>query len=241
MLSILLKMIDKNNVIKPETKIITIGKYKRCSTNSQDLLLQDESIDKHISRLIQDNPNIKYIIKDYEDFAVSGKTMQREGFISMMKDVEKNKLDIIIFTKLDRLARSLSDLLNITIKLEDNGVKMIVVEQNLDTTTYQGRLLFQIIGAFSEFERNIIRERMETGRKKADEFGSRSGKPCNRPKVKIDEDGVKRKFEKGMSMNYIAKYYNVSITPIRRILSNEIKEKQRNDFERIKKNYQNNF
>jgi len=137
----------------------------------------------------------------------------------MMDFVEKGKIDIIIFTKLDRLARSLQDLLNTASRLESNGVKFIVVEQNLNTSTSQGKLLFHILGAFAEFERAMIRERMEAGRKKADLVGSKSGKPCHRPMVKIDEDGVKFKYNQGMSMTQIAKNYGVSITPIRRILN----------------------
>ena len=231
-------MEENNKTIKPHANIILIGKYKRCSTNNQDMALQDDVLEKHISRMRQDNPSNEYVVKEYEDYAVSGKTTERASFINMMSDVGRGKLHIIIFTKLDRLARSLSDLLNITLKLESKDVKIIVVEQNLDTTTYQGRLLFQIIGAFNEFERNIIRERMESGRKKAEEFGSRSGKPCHRPKLEIDEDGVKRKFEKGMSMNAIAKHYNVSITPIRRILKHEIEEIEKKNYEDMRDKYE---
>ena len=60
---------------------------------------------------------------------------------------------------------------------------------------------------------------MEIGRKRAEVTGTKSGKPCHRPKIKIDEDGVKFKFNQGMSMTQIAKHYGVSITPIRRILN----------------------
>ncbi len=93
-----------------------------------------------------------------------------------------------------------------------------LIEEYINTTTSQGKLLFHILGAFAEFERTIIRERMEAGRKKAEIVGTKSGKPCHRPKIKIDEDGVKYKYKQGMSMHQIAKNYGVSITPIRRIL-----------------------
>jgi DNA invertase Pin-like site-specific DNA recombinase len=208
---------ENNHSTKAQTKI-TIGKYTRCSTDNQELKLQNEVIDKYIQRLKEDNPQVEYTIIKFEDFAQSGKSTDRPSFKLMMDEIEKGKINIVIFTKLDRLARSLQDLLNITSSFESKNVKFVVVEQNLDTTTYQGRLLFQIIGAFSEFERNIIRERMENGRKKAEIVGTRSGKPCHRPKVKIDEDGVKYKYKQGKSMHQIAKEYNVSITPIRRIL-----------------------
>jgi len=213
-------MDDNNNSIQAPAKI-TIAKYKRCSTDNQDPLfvLQEEVLEKKISRMKEDNPNIIYEVLNFEDFALSGKNMERPGFSRMMESVDKKKIDIIVFTKLDRLARSLQDLLNTTSRLESNGVKFIVVEQNLDTSTSQGKLLFHILGAFAEFERAMIRERMEAGRKKADLVGSKSGKPCHRPKVDIDEDGVRFKHTQGMSMHSIAKQYGVSITPIRRILN----------------------
>lgn len=210
-------MDEKNNVTKAPAKI-TIAKYKRCSTDNQELIIQDETIEKFITRLKEDNKNTIYEIINFEDFAVSGKSTERPSFKKMMELVEKKKIDIIIFTKLDRLARSLQDLLNINSKLELNNVKIIVIEQMIDTSNAQGRLQFQILGAFAEFERNIIRERMEAGRKRADIVGTKSGKPSHRPNVKIDEDGVRFKHKEGWSMHQISKFYNVSITPIRRIL-----------------------
>jgi len=213
-------MDDKNHEIKAQAKIV-LAKYKRCSTDNQDplFILQEEILDKKISRMKEDNLEIIYEVLNFEDFAISGKNIERPGFKRMMDFVEKGKIDIIMFTKLDRLARSLQDLLNTASKLDSKGVKFIVVEQDLDTSTSQGKLLFHILGAFAEFERTMIRERMEAGRKKADLIGSKSGKPCHRPRVKIDEDGVRFKHNQGMSMTSIAKQYGVSITPIRRILN----------------------
>jgi len=211
-------MKHENQSTKAHAKI-TLAKYKRCSTDNQELELQNEVLDKQISRMKEDNPNNEYEILDFEDFAVSGKSIERPMFQKMMELCDKKKVDILLFTKLDRLARSLQDLLNITSKLNSNGVKFIVVEQNLDTSTSQGKLLFHILGAFAEFERTIIRERMVAGRKKAELVGTKSGKPCHRPKVDLDEDGVRHKYQRGMSMNSIAKEYGVSITPIRRILN----------------------
>ena len=213
-------MEEENNSTKPHGKI-TIAKYERCSTDNQELILQDEILEKHIKRVKEDNPTNSYEVLKFQDEGISGKNIERPDFKKMMEFVERSKIDFIIFTKLDRLARSLQDLLNITSILEKKGVKFMVVEQNIDTSTSQGRLLFQILGAFAEFERNIIRERMESGYNKAKVAGSRSGKPLHRPKVQIDEDGVKFKHSQGWSMHQIAKNYGVSITPIRRILKND--------------------
>jgi DNA invertase Pin-like site-specific DNA recombinase len=210
--------IEQNNTsVKAQAKII-IAKYKRCSTDNQELTLQDDVLEKAIKRLREDNPKVEYVVLNFEDFASSGKNIERDNFQKMIELCEKKKIDVVIFTKLDRLARSLQDLLNITSKLQSWNISFIVAEQNIDTSTSQGKLLFHILGAFAEFERTIIRERMEGGRKKAELIGTKSGKPCHRPNVQIDEDGVKFKHKQGMSMNQIAKIYGVSITPIRRIL-----------------------
>jgi DNA invertase Pin-like site-specific DNA recombinase len=215
-------MEQNNNVTEARAKI-TIAKYKRCSTDNQELQLQEDSLNKCISRLKEDNPNQTYEILDFEDKGVSGKTTEREGFKKMMDLVEKGKINLIIFTKLDRLARSLQDLLNITSKFQEKNVKFIVVEQSIDTSNANGRLLFQILGSFAEFERTIIRERMEAGRKKAEIIGTKSGKPCHRPHKEIDRDGVLFKYNQGMSMHSIAKFYNCSITPVRRIINEKNK------------------
>jgi DNA invertase Pin-like site-specific DNA recombinase len=201
-----------------EKKIIRVGKYKRCSTDKQELTLQEESLNKLLLRLKEDNPNNDYVSIDYSDEGISGKTTNRPSLKKLVDDVVKHKIDLIIFTKLDRLSRSLQDLLMTTTTFKNNNVNFIVAEQNIDTSTITGNLLFQILGAFAEFERNIINERMKAGRLKASLSGTKSGKPMHRPNSKIDADGVIMKFKNGMSMNAISKAYNVSITPIRRIL-----------------------
>lgn|SRR3989338_1511506 len=201
-----------------QQKSIRIGKYKRCSTLKQELLLQEESLTKFVTRLKEDNPNNLYEVTDYTDEGISGKNTDRPSLQKLLLDITKKKIDLVIFTKLDRLSRSLQDLLNTVNIFKNNSVDFIVVEQSIDTSTAQGKLMFQILGAFSEFERTIIRERMVAGREKAKITGSRSGKPCNRPKSNVDADGIQLKYQNGMSMNAIAKTYNVSITPIRRIL-----------------------
>jgi DNA invertase Pin-like site-specific DNA recombinase len=211
-------MEQNNHMIKAPAKI-TIAKYRRVSTDNQELELQNDVLNKHIERLKEDNPETEYEVLDFKDFAISGKTTERPDFKLMMAKVEKKQIQLIIFTKLDRLARSLQDLLNIHSELEKNGVKITAIEQQIDTSNYQGKLNFQIMGAFAEFERNITRERMELGRKKAELVGTKSGKPCHRPVVQIDEDGVRFKHKAGWSMHQIAKHYQVSITPIRRILN----------------------
>ena len=204
--------------IQPK-KIIRLGLYMRCSTDTQELTIQTESLNKFVSRLKEDNPGIEYLIEPYKDRGASGKNLEREDLQRLLSDINKGLIDIVSITKLDRLGRSLQNLLELVTVFKNHGVDLVVTEQNLDTSTAQGKLLFHILGAFAEFEREMIKERMSTGRKKAELSGSKSGKPCHRPKSSLDEDGIVFKFQQGMSMNAISKHYQVSITPIRRILT----------------------
>jgi len=223
---------------KPQTKII-IAKYKRCSTEGQELTLQDDVLEKEIRRFKEDNPLVEVEVLNFEDFAMSGKnTKDRPALMEMMDKIDKRLINKVYVTKMDRLGRSLQDLLNLTDQMRKKETDFIVVEQKIDTSTPQGNLLFQIIGAFSEFERTIIRERMEAGRRKAMETGiTKSGKPLHRPELILDDDGIMAKYEKGMSINKIAEVYKVSITPIRRILNKHLMEKKRIKYFELKKEF----
>lgn len=197
----------------------TIALYLRCSTDKQELFVQESLLNKFVQRYKEDNPQKEIIVQIYKDEGFSGSKMNnRPALMELLTRVKKGQINCLVITKLDRLARSLSDLLNIVNTLKEYQCDFIVSEDKLDTSNAQGRLLFQILGAFAEFERVIIFERMNAGRQKALLEGSKSGKPCHRPNAKIDEDGVIRKFELKMSMDAIAKSYNISVTPIRRIL-----------------------
>jgi len=225
--------------IKLQTKI-RIAKYKRCSTDNQELTLQEDILSKDIRRFKEDNPNIEIEILNFEDFAISGKTTKdRPGLMDMMEKIDKRLINKVYVTKMDRLGRSLQDLLNLTDQMRKREVDFVVVEQKIDTSTPQGNLLFQIIGAFSEFERTLIRERMEAGRRKAKETGiTKSGKPLHRPPLVLDEDGIMAKYEKGMSINKIAEVYKVSITPIRRILKKKLLEQKRKKYLEMKMEFE---
>jgi len=84
--------------------------------------------------------------------------------------------DVLVITKLDRLARSMFDLQEITKTLNRKGVDFIVLDQSIDTTTPAGRLTFHLLGAVAEFERDLIAERRNEGIEKAKERGVKFGR-----------------------------------------------------------------
>ena len=138
----------------------------------------------------------------------------------MLKSLDK-KPQTVIVSKLDMFARSLSDLLKTLEYLDQNGIGFVSVnDSGIDTTTPNGRLLLQILGAFAEFERNMINSRTKAGREYAMNKGVKFGRPALKTRNGnfIDKRKVLELKEKGLSARAIAKLLGSSITPVLRIL-----------------------
>jgi DNA invertase Pin-like site-specific DNA recombinase len=105
------------------------------------------------------------VVKVYLDQGVSGaKARQdRPAFDSLWKDAARRRFDMIVAWSVDRLGRSLRDLVAFLSELHDLGIDLFLHQQGLDTTTPAGKALFQIMGVFAEFERAMIRERVKSG------------------------------------------------------------------------------
>lgn len=100
------------------------------------------------------------------------------AFDEMMYEARKRKFDVLLVWKLDRLSRSFKDLINTLDELGSLGIHFISYDNNLDTTTPTGKLVFQIIGAVAKFEKDIIRERVRAGLENARQKGKRLGRPA---------------------------------------------------------------
>jgi len=123
------------------------------------------------------------IVGEYVDDGISGAKGRdkRPGFDRLLKAVARHRIDMVAAWSVDRLGRSLLDLLNFLSELHAAGCDLYLERQGLDTSTPTGRAMFQMIGVFAEFEREIIRERIATGIAKAKATGTKSGKPFGRP------------------------------------------------------------
>jgi DNA invertase Pin-like site-specific DNA recombinase len=95
----------------------------------------------------------------------------------MLADARRRRFDAVACVKLDRLARSVSNLTTLGQELAALGVDLIVIDQQIDTTTPAGRLLFHVLGSIAEFERDLIRERTCAGIAAARRRGARIGRP----------------------------------------------------------------
>ena len=98
----------------------------------------------------------------------------------VLNDLRRRKIDVVVVWALDRLARSLKQLLSIAEECRAVGVDLVSLKQNVDTTLPAGRLTFQVLGAVAEFEREMLRERVKAGMAQARRSGKRVGRPALR-------------------------------------------------------------
>jgi len=103
------------------------------------------------------------IVGEYVDVGISGSKDSRPELNKLLADAKRRKLDAILVWKLDRFGRSLKHLVNALAEFESLGVAFISLKESLDLTTPAGRLMFGIISAMAEFERDLIRERVRAG------------------------------------------------------------------------------
>lgn len=130
--------------------------YVRVSTDKQDYDSQIKACERYCEMQGHE------VYKVYRD-VYTGKEITRPAFQDMLVDMRRYKFKGVVCTKLDRVGRSLKHLINILEEFQNKGVEFIAVTQNIDTTTSSGKLQMQILGAFAEFERNLISERTKEG------------------------------------------------------------------------------
>ncbi len=111
----------------------------------------------------------------------------RPAFDAMLKGIARREFDLVAAWSVDRLGRSLQDLVGFLGELQAKGVDLYLHQQGVDTTTPAGKMLFQMLGVFAEFEREIIRERIIAGQQRARAQGKRIGR-----KSLIDDDLCRR-------------------------------------------------
>jgi DNA invertase Pin-like site-specific DNA recombinase len=149
-------------------------------------------------------------VKVFQEKVSGTSTNGREQLAALLGYVREG--DTVVITKLDRMGRSLSDLLEIVSQMEEKGVSLKVLDQSLDTGSAQGRLMFQMLGAFAEFETALRKERQMEGIAKAKSEGRPMGRP---PLQNLPE--VKQALKDGGSPTEVAKQLNVGRSTVQRI------------------------
>jgi DNA invertase Pin-like site-specific DNA recombinase len=193
-----------------------VGLYLRISTkNGQTVDNQRQSLIEAIARR-----RGWVIAEEFVDDGISGAKGRdkRPAFDRLLKAVVRRKIDVVAAWSVDRLGRSLQDLIGFLGELNAAGVDLYLEKQAVDTTTPAGRALFQMLGVFAEFERAIIQERIHAGLARAREKGTKSGKPIGRPEIDWRKaERVRAELQKGTGILKTARLIGVGVGTVQRI------------------------
>ena len=160
------------------------------------------------------------VVKIYEDAGISGAKGwdQRPGLDAMMKAVNAKEFDMVASWSVDRLGRSLTDLLSILQGLHEKGVGLFLHQQGLDTTTTAGKAMFQMLGVFAEFERGIIRERVNAGLARAKANGVKLGRRRTKPSVEAQIVALRAK---GDGIHKIRRKLGIGTSVVQRVFKQQ--------------------
>lgn len=160
------------------------------------------------------------IVETYSDAGVSGSKgrKDRPGLDGMLKDASRRKFDVVMAWAIDRMGRSLVDLLDTVQTLEACGVDLYLDQQAIDTTTPAGKLMFQITGAFAEFERTMIQQRIHAGLARARKQGKVLGRPEGRRSVDPKKlNAAKRLLQGGIGIGKAARETGLGVGTVHRL------------------------
>jgi DNA invertase Pin-like site-specific DNA recombinase len=188
----------------------TVALYARVSTTDQSCEVQLADLRRYAGQRFG-------AIREYIDTGISGAQRHRPSLDTLMADARKKRFDVVLVWKFDRFARSLKHLID---SLEDFGalgIDFVSYPEGVDTTTPSGRLLFHMVGAVAQFERDLIAERVRAGIAHAKVMGKRIG----RPPAEIDAQQVRNLHAQNLSLRKIARALNVPVSRVRRALRRE--------------------
>lgn len=155
----------------------------------------------------------------YEDAGISGAKGRdrRPGLEALMKAVARREVDMVAAWSVDRLGRSLTDLMDVLRELHAKNVDLFLHQQGLDTSTPSGRAMYQMLGVFAEFERALIRERVMSGlaRAKADgiKLGRKTLEDADAKKVRM----IHNMLREGIGVRHIARNLRVGVGTVLRL------------------------
>jgi len=171
--------------------------YVRVSTSDQETDMQEAELREYVD-------NRGWSLTVYKDKGLSGAKNDRPALTAMLGDLRKRKFDVVVVWALDRLARSLKQLLSIAEECKSVDVDLVSLKQNVDTTLPAGRLTFQVLGAVAEFEREMLRQRVRAGMAQARRAGKRVGRPARRQFLSSEIEKMKELRSDGVSIRQLA-------------------------------------
>jgi len=153
------------------------------------------------------------IVGEYRDEGISCSKDSRPALDRLMKDARARKFDVVIVARFDRFARSVSHLLRALEEFSHLGVDFVSLSESIDTSTPMGKMIFTVLGAVAELERNLIKERVHMGISRARKQGKRLG----RPKRVFDRERAQTMLQ-SMSVREVARTLGVSRGVVERAL-----------------------
>ena len=184
--------------------------YARVSTFDQNLDLQIDALT---------DAGCKKIFSD----TASGAKDERKGLLEAVSHARAG--DVLVVWKLDRLGRSLKHLIEIVNRLHENEVGFASVQEQIDTTTPGGKLVFHVFGALAEFERELIRERTNAGLKAARARGKQGGRPQKLTAKQIEQARAMMK-DRNVTIDSICQTLKISKPTLYRYAPSPFVEKE---------------
>ena len=206
-----------NNLSRP-VKPLRAALYARVSTDRQ-------STENQLCELRQSAQRQGWeVVGEFVDTGISGAKgrKDRPQLDALLKGVSRKDFDVVASWSVDRLGRSLIDLVSLLQELHSTGVDLYLHQQGINTTTPAGKALFGMMGVFAEFERGMIQERVRSGMARAKAKGTKSGNPIGRPAVSTDiEQKILQLRSQGLGMIKIANHAGCGVSVVQRVLVNQ--------------------
>ena len=186
--------------------------YLRVSTSEQTTANQRRELDEVAARAGWN------VVAVWEDAGVSGSKGRRHrpGYDALLKAVTRREVDLVAAWSVDRIGRSMPELVAFLVELQARGADLYLHQQALDTSTPGGRAMFQMMGVFAEFERAMIRERVKAGLARAKASGKRLGRPTIGDELAAKVRALRK--EK-MSILRIARTLSIGTSTVQRIVA----------------------
>lgn len=187
--------------------------YLRVSSADQSTFMQRAELEQYaVSR--------GWDLTVHEEHATGTSTEKRPVWHRVMREARERKFDLLLVWRLDRWARSLADLVNSLQELNDLGVQFVSLRDHIDMTSPTGRLMVHILGAFANFEAEIIKERVRAGIAAAKARGQRLGRP-----PRLDKYLILTMRQQGMTLGQIAKHLNTTRSAVAKSLKRHLSTK----------------
>lgn len=184
--------------------------YARVSTQDKG---QDPEMQLYHLRNYVKNRGFE-VYKEYVDHGISGTKDNRPALNELMNDAHKKHFDLVLVWRFDRFGRSLPHLVRALEEFNHLGIDFISYSENIDTSSPMGKAMFAIIGAFAQYQRDVIVDNVKGGLERA----RANGKKLGRPKTKVTLEQIQKIRAQGLSIRKTAKKLKIAKATVEKIL-----------------------